>query len=101
MRVFTLSHDVCKARSRKVSRLVPLKLNLPQDQCTCGSSVSLSVKDFKAPEYNFHFVVFRLMPSKVAISNGTGASGKDNSLSILIVALYYCEFAVRRPKMPH
>ena len=61
----------------------------------------LSVKDFKAPEYNLPFAVFRLMPSKVAISNGTGASGNDNALSILIAALYYCEFAVRRPKMSH
>ena len=61
----------------------------------------LSVKDFKAPEYNLFFTVFRIMPSKVAIANGTGGGGKDIALSILIAASYCCNFAARRPRMSH
>ena len=53
--------------------------------------MSLSVKDFKAPEYNLLSAVFRLMPSNGAISNGTGASGKDNiDIYSSIILLQIC-----------
>ena len=93
MRVFTVSHYVCKAKSRKVSGTFEI------GRATAARPASLSVKDFEAPEYNLLFAVFRLMPSKEASANGTGASGKDNVLSILISYCY--DFAARRLKMSH
>ena len=63
--------------------------------------MSLSVKDFKAPEYNLLFAIFRLKPSKVATANGTGASGKNNALSILMAASHCFDFAGGRPRMSH